>query len=533
MKYHTARQPRQFGIICFCINILNLAAFASCLLADRPNVVLIVSDDHGYHDVASYGATDALTPSIDSIGDGGIRFANFYVSPVCTPTRFCLMTGLHVNRSPDALWDVVLSDHADRGMRQDKVTLAEIFQNNGYHTALIGKWHLGQGNMASDPPPIVYAPEEFHPLFHGFDLFYGHLGGMINYNTHKNNFSVLDWQRNTTRLPEEDNQYSTHLITQNAVQYVNDHASEPAPFFLYVPFNAPHRGTGEVDLPPDEGSNRTYLSRFDFTGLLDTDVRKRHLARIAAMDDGIGKILSAITASGIEEDTIVIFMSDNGGKLEIGGLNTPLRGEKNTFWEGGIRVPAAVCWPGTIAPGQVSTQVFQHLDWAPSLIRLLGLDAEGYRCDGIDLHKQLLGAADVERDIFYHIPDETDVLIRGQWKFIRQADGMMGELYDLIGDVGETLNRAYVQPAKYAELYSGFAAHLASLDLPAPTMKATFDHDADGDVDLDDHESFTDCLTGPDNGPFPVGCGSFDVEPDGDIDIHDFATFQQALADSW
>ncbi|HYE99589.1 MAG TPA: sulfatase-like hydrolase/transferase, partial [Planctomycetota bacterium] len=325
------------------------------------NVVLIVADDLGYADLGAHGSPQALTPHIDSIASAGVRCTNGYVSgPYCSPTRAGLLTGRYQQRFGHEF----NTAGPGTGLPVTEVTLADRMRAAGVATGAIGKWHLG-----TDAP--------FRPLRRGFDEYYGILGGASTYY----NATVF---RNATSFAET--RYLTEAIGEEAVDFIERRKS--APFFLYLTFNAVHT---PMDVPPQK-----YMDRFPH---LPSGTRKTYLAMLAAMDDAVGAVLSKLRAEGLEDDTLVAFISDNGGPVESGtsingAINTPLRSGKRTLWEGGIRVPYFVKWPARLPSGTVYEPPVIQLDlFTTALAAVGGSPPPGVLIDGVDLAPFLAGTA--------------------------------------------------------------------------------------------------------------------------------------------
>jgi arylsulfatase A-like enzyme len=441
-----------------------------------PNILLIVADDLGYGDVGLYGSVDALTPSIDTIGQNGLHFRQFYAeSPACTPTRFSLFTGLHINHAhkhltvPPYLFYPLRPGDTELGIPSVLPTLATALKSSGYSTALFGKWHLGHGAMLGNEGDLAAANDSiFHPNYHGFDEFYGTLFGVIDYNTHYTGPPYkrqLDWFENKTLVPQEEGQYATHLLTERAKQYLRSDRQPDRPFFLCLAYTAPHWGfpkrtlndstllpLARTQLPLDEKVEALYLDRFHFletqpSGLSPTqrEVRKRYLAMVAILDDGIGEVLATLKQQDLERDTILIVLSDNGGDLVFGGSNIPFRGQKFEMYEGGIRVPALIQWPNYIAPGQASEQIAQVVDLLPTLLSLAGATAhQPAELDGLDLSHHLLTGELIDRDLWLSNPFFGQVYRQGSWKYLtNHLSGGAPELYHLGIDSGEQQNIAW------------------------------------------------------------------------------------------
>ena len=334
-----------------------------------PNIVLIVADDLGWGDVGYHGS-HIETPNIDSIAAQGIQLDRFYTYAVCSRTRSALMTGRSTTR---------LGTGNRNGLPLAEHTMAETFDAAGYQTWTFGKWHLG----GADDNDVPEGPE-FHAHNRGFDYWYGHLGGAIDFWGHFNRQTdVADWWRGEadsgTTVPSvpvtgEDGQYSSTLLTDAAIAKLR--SRDPGrPVFLYLPYNAIH---GPTQAP------QSFLDKYDGMGL--TNKQRQLAACCDAMDQEIGRLLTAIDAEGMRENTLVFFMSDNGGQLSQGASNLPLNGEKGTGFEGGVRVPAAVRWLGVIDPGQVSRQLVWVGDLFPSLCSAVGVAPQNAKpFDGVNL----------------------------------------------------------------------------------------------------------------------------------------------------
>ncbi|MEM6779543.1 MAG: sulfatase-like hydrolase/transferase [Planctomycetota bacterium] len=406
----------------------------------RPNVLIIFTDDQGIHDVGCYGS-EIPTPHIDSIARRGVRFTSWYsASSICTPSRFGLLTGRNPSRSSDSLLGALMfmgEEDADRGIRPSEMTLATMLQGAGYHTALLGKWHLGHG----DP--------KFLPTRHGFRLFRGHTGGCIDYFTMTYG-NLPDWYFNERH--DAASGYATDLITDHAVEYLQrDH---PSPFFLMLSYNAPHFAKG---WSPSEGRPVNIMQpkapEMKRVAFIDDKVRREFAAMTVALDDGIGRVLSAISDEDLADDTLVLFITDHGGDPVYGGSNQPLRGDKATLFEGGIRVPAIACWPGKIAAGFECDDVLSSLDVFPTVCRLAGIDVADQECDGIDFSPvftmDVNSASPVsqrERSLVWELGSHSRLnrqpwkaIRRGNWKFVQDNRGNEF-LFDLANDPNESVD---------------------------------------------------------------------------------------------
>jgi arylsulfatase A-like enzyme len=411
------------------ILVLGEGTLASRLIAqpagqktDRPNVLLIMMDDIGYGDIGSYGVSDAKTPNLDRLAGEGVRLTDAYANgPVCTPTRAALITGRYQQRVglEGALTDTQ-ADH-ERGLPAAGTSLPALLRKNGYVTGLVGKWHLG-----SKP--------EFGPNAHGFDEFFGFLGGAHDYYRHTRADGTSDLYENST--PVSTTTYLTDEITQRAVRFIDRHAARP--FFLEVAYNAVHWPFQPPDLPvsdPRRDGNRPLRQMPDSP---HPATRGDYVRMLERADDGVGAILAALERSGVAQNTLVIFTNDNGG--EWLSRNAPLHHRKGTIWEGGIRVPLILRWPGRLPRGATSKQVAITLDLTASILAATGtaVPAE-YRPEGIDILPSLARQVPlIERQLFWRIlrPERTQKAARsGRWKLL--ADGGVYLLFDLDDDPGE------------------------------------------------------------------------------------------------
>ena len=384
----------------------------------KPNVVLIVTDDVGYGDLGSYGAPDIKTPNIDSLARDGVKLTDFYAAPQCTPTRAALISGRYQQRFRlEAAMGSPKSPAGETGLPARGYSLPQLLKNHRYTTGLIGKWHLG------------YKPE-FSPNAHGFDYFFGFRSGYIDYYQHTNSDGDSDLFENDT--PVHVDGYMTDLITARSVQFIHQRAE--GPFFLEVTYNAAH-WPFQV---PDHPSVAADRGRFVQPEEAETATRQDYVAILERADQGIGQILQALRQRGLERNTLVIYMQDNGG--EWLSRNAPLFNRKGTVWEGGIRVPAIFRWPGHLPAGRTSAQVGIVQDVTASILAATGAAVPAQaRPDGINLLPMLEGrSASVERTLFFRftIGSTKQLAVRqGPWKLL--VDGGKRYVFDLAKDVGE------------------------------------------------------------------------------------------------
>lgn len=393
-----------------------------------PNFVFLMADDLGYGDLSCQGARDVRTPNLDRLAREGVRLTDFYANgPVCTPTRAALLTGRYPQRL--GLEGALPPEQAHRGLPPGEPTLATLLRQRGYRTALSGKWHLG------------YTPERA-PNAHGFQRFFGLLGGNHDYFTHRDRNGKLDLWRDTEPVQIEG--YSTHLITREAIRFLE--AMREEPFFLYVAFNAPH---WPIQGPQD--AHRQITLR----GWTQGD-RKTYVQMVEALDAGVGEILAALQRWGLDTNTLVVFTSDNGG--DRFSSNAPFSQGKGTLGEGGLRVPCIARWPGHIPPGSVSAQAGITMDWTETMLALAGPTLPSGRwLDGCDLLPVLGGARrPFKRTLFWRRVGtdgiQTHRAVRdGDWKLIESRRGAV-QLFDLSRDPAEKTNLATNRPAQVKQL---------------------------------------------------------------------------------
>jgi arylsulfatase A-like enzyme len=413
-------------VAAFCAVIILFPASGSAQKSEnrRPNVVLIITDDVGYGDLGSYGAPDVKTPNIDKLARDGVKMTNFYANgATCTPTRAGLISGRYQQRvgleSP--LQSGGAAD-AERGLAATGRSLPQLLKNNGYKTALIGKWHLGWKS-------------EFSPTAHGFDYFFGFKSAFVDYYQHTaGGTSPLKADLFENESQVEVPGYMTDLITERSVRFIEQNSGQP--FFLDVSYNAPHWPYQVPDQPTTARDNGRHLGPFDEP----TNTRADYIAMLERVDRGVGQILAVLDKADLRENTIVIFTNDNGG--EWLSRNAPLFHHKGSVWEGGIRVPTIVRWPGRIRAGRVSGQVGITMDLTASILAATGtpIPSEA-RLEGINLFPVLEGRTpEIERTLFWRVVlGRSQQAVRsGEWKLI--MDNGRPLLFNLRTDVGERNN---------------------------------------------------------------------------------------------
>ena len=320
-----------FAPVVVAFNSSPAAAQRQPSAVERPNVVLILTDDVGYGDIGSYGARDIRTPNIDRLAKQGVKLTDFYAAPTCTSTRAALITGRYQQRVRLERPLGSAGPALEQGLGATGRSLPQLLKNNGYATALIGKWHLG------------FKPE-FGPNAHGFDQFYGFLSGYIDFYTHTRGDGLPDLYENA--VPVTDSGYMTDLITARALRFIEQSATRP--FFIEVAYNAAHWPFQ----PPDHPSVAANHGAFQGPGDSIPATRQDYVAMLERADAGVGQILSTLDRLGLSRNTLVIFTNDNGG--EWLSRNAPLFHRKDTLWEGGIRVPAIFRWPARLPKGKTA-----------------------------------------------------------------------------------------------------------------------------------------------------------------------------------
>ena len=396
-----------------------------------PNIILINCDDLGWGDPGSYGHPRNKTPHLDRMADEGVRFTDFYMaSPVCSPSRGAMMTGCYPARigfhSFEGRW--VLFPGQPVGLSSEEVTVAELLKDRGYGTKIIGKWHCG------DQP-------EFLPTRHGFDEYYGipYSNDMGRQVEHPSQWPPLPLLRDEEVIEAQPDQASiTQRYTEEAVRYIRANARQQKPFFLYfahmyvhLPLIVPQRFEKESE-------------------------NGRYGAAVAAIDWSTGVIMTELARLGIDENTLVVFTSDNGSRNDYGESNGALRGVKGTTWEGGQRVPCIARWPGTIPAGRVCGEIATAMDFLPTFAKLAGATPPSDRIiDGKDILALMTsdGAKSPHQAFFYHHQGRLEAVRAGDYKLhVRKREEEVLELYNLRDDIGESENLVDAMPEKVEEM---------------------------------------------------------------------------------
>lgn len=432
--------------------------------AERPNFIVFYTDDQGYGDLSCMGETHVRTPHLDALAASGARFTDWYSnSPVCSPSRAALLTGRYPVRA--GVRSILAGHRKTTGLPRETPTLATALKREGYRTAMFGKWHLG-------------VQEDYRPHHHGFDEWFGFLAGCIDYYSH-----IFYWGMAGRHDPVHDlwengreiwdnGRYFTEMITERAVAYLDRVAAGDggSPFFLYVPYNAPHY---PMHAPQE------YLDRF---ADLPWD-RQIMAAMLSAVDDSVAEIIATLERHGLRDNTCIFFSSDNGPSRETrnwldgtpdpyyGGTTGKLKGHKFSLYEGGIRMPALMSWPGRIPAGQVIAEVGATMDIFPTFLKAAGGDPGQYRLDGLDVLPMVTQKAKTpHEEIFWEQGKQTAVR-RGKWKLVLNGQLVEGAppedevfLADLEADMGERTNLRDERPEVTAELKAAAEAWRADID---------------------------------------------------------------------
>ncbi|MBD2361099.1 sulfatase [Anabaena minutissima FACHB-250] len=400
-------------------NLLSKATAQS----NRPNVVFILVDDMGWGDLSIYGRPDFETPNLDRLARQGVRFTNAYANQtVCTPTRIAFLTGRYQARLPVGLREPLgaRSQAASNniGIPANQPTIASLLKANGYETALVGKWHAGY-------------PPNFGPLQKGFDEYFGHLSGGIEYFTHTGTDRIPDLYEND--VPVQRTGYATDLFTDRAVEFIQRPRSRP--FYLSLHYNSPH---WPWQGPNDQASTAFYLTN----GYTAGGSQATYAAMVKSLDDGVGKVLDALESSGQADNTLVIFTSDNGG--ERFSNFGPFQARKGSLYEGGIRVPSIIRYPGVTQANQVSNQVIITFDLTATILAATGTSFHpNYPPDGQNLLPLLRGErSEFSRTLFWRfrapIQTRQKAVRSGDWKYL--SLGGQEYLFNLATDPGETVD---------------------------------------------------------------------------------------------
>jgi len=411
----------------------------------RPNILLILADDLGYGDLGCYGAPDLKSPHLDALMAAGMRFENFYANcPVCSPTRAALLTG----RYQDLVGvPGVIRTHAANNwgwLSPQAVLLPQLLGKAGYRTALVGKWHLGLDAAA-------------HPNARGFAEFHGFLGDMMDDYYHHRRHNINYMRHNQRTIDPKG--HATDLFTQWSIDFINQQSAD-RPFFLYLAYNAPHT---PIQPPSD------WLEKVKRRESGIDDRRAKLVALIEHMDDGIGRVLGALREQGLDRETLVVFTSDNGGQLSAGARNGRLRDGKQSVYEGGLKVPTCLVWPGRIAAQSSTGLQAMSMDLFPTLLEAAGLEpAEGI--DGVSVWPTTSGRTQPELRKYWffrrreggtrYAGKTIEAVRRGDWKLLQNSPFAPMELYNLADDPLEQHNVIGQKRGVFSELAGALRAEI-------------------------------------------------------------------------
>ena len=413
-------------------------------MSTKPNLVFILADDLGYADLGCYGGRAPVSPHLDRLAAGGVRFTDAYAnSPVCSPSRFALMTGRYQYRLRGGAEEPMTGrarGQSHLGLPPGHPTLPSQLRECGYRTALIGKWHLGY-------------PPHFGPLKSGYDYFYGPLGGGVDYFTHCDRSGTHDLYENDTEIQKTG--YLTDIISARAADWI-EAAPQSTPFMLSVHYTAPH-WPWETRLDEAESQRIRHALQHTDGGSVET-----YQTMIHHMDEGIGRILDALSRRGLADNTLVVFTSDNGG--ERFSDNWPLVGKKMDLTEGGLRIPQIVRWPARIPAGGVTSQVSMTMDWYPTMAEAAGFAVPAsHPPDGMSLLACMAEPSQaIQRTVFWRMKHRGQRAVRhGPWKLLIVDDNEY--LFDLSRDARERANMLKREPAVLEDLRQRYDAWVRSM----------------------------------------------------------------------
>ena len=454
----------------FCM-ILSCLLGVSCQAAQqtrKPNVIIIMADDMGYGGPSCYGGKAYKTPGIDRLAAEGISFTDFHSSGnVCTPTRAGLLTGRYQQRAGIEAIIHPEPNHPEhcKGLQDDEITFADLFKKAGYATGMVGKWHLG----------YAAENEKYHPLNHGFDKFHGFLGGNIDYISHWGDDLDHDWYHDRKETVEKG--YTTHLINKYSLEFIEENRDKP--FLLYIAHEAPHapvQGPGDkIVRGPDIGErNKEYPE--------SKSINDAYQSMMNTMDEGVSQVYRKIKALGLAEDTIIVYLSDNGPSPKTRTDHPGLRGYKGSLYEGGHRVPAIFWQPGTISAGVRDTTLSISLDIFPTIISLAGLRPPAdHHFDGVDLSKILKKKGMIEpRPLYWFSLSNggmrNEAMRDGDWKLIVNHpkapkgtfENEQALLFNLKNDLKESVNLAAKEPERVQAMLKKIKATYEDTQRSAP-----------------------------------------------------------------
>jgi len=465
-----------FSLLSGCNAGMGAPTGSSANAQTRPNVIVIMADDLGYADIGAYGIKRIPTPNIDRIGNEGVKFTDGYsTAPVCSPSRAGTQTGRYQQRFGFEFNNGPARRDAEEGLGLDvnEITLGKQLKTSGYHTGLIGKWHLG-------------SQSQFYPTNRGYDEFVGLLSGATSYIDLKQP-GVINYQRDGggeggnaggrnqyTQIVEGPQrtvvqnhaEYLTDYFGRRGAEYVTRNGASQNPYFLYLAFTAPHDPLTVT---------KKYYDRFPH---IKTEHHRIYAAMVSALDDAVGEVLDAVDRTGEADNTIIYFLSDNGCAAYYDGMCAcePLRGGKLTHYEGGVRVPYLMRWPARVKTPQVYRNVVSTMDIFPTVVAAAGGKLPTDRVyDGVDLAPYLTGAkSGMPHDVLMWRRSPMVSIRKGDWKMWKDLSGKYTLLFNLKDDLNETTNLATKNPAKVKELEGALASWSRDLQDPKwPSRPAT------------------------------------------------------------
>jgi arylsulfatase A-like enzyme len=436
---------------------------SAALAADRkPNIILIVSDDQGYPDLGIIGTKPILTPNLDRLAREGVRATNFYVTwCACTPSRGSILTGRYPQRN--GLYDMVRNDMVNYGHKftpeeyavspemtlgldPREITVGDVLRTAGYRNGMVGKWDMGQAKR--------YLPRQ-----RGFDFFYGHGNNGIDYYTHER-YGVPSMFRDNARTEADKGMYATDLFKRESLRFIRETRNQL--FFLYLCFNAPH-GASNLEKSGVQAPAE-FIAKYPN---LDPKAKlTSYYAAVTCMDAAIGELVAALRESGQDRNTLILFQSDNGGSGN--GGNAPLRGQKSTMWEGGLRVPFIAWWPGQLPAGVVTDEFLTALELLPTLAAISGArPPAGVKLDGFNMLPVLRGEKKSPRtEMFWERRSQRAARV-GNWKWVDMG-GTTGGLFDLAQDLAEKNDLSKQKPEVLAMVRGKFEQWKKEMDASEP-----------------------------------------------------------------
>ncbi len=459
-----------FGyVVLFALSLVISPGLSAASWAARPNLIVVMVDDMGYAGLSCFGNPYFRTPELDQLAAEGMRLTDFHSSgTVCSPTRAGLLTGRYQQRSGIEAVIHPASDHPEhrKGLQLSETTFAESLQQAGYITGLIGKWHQGYTENS----------QGYHPQNHGFDEFIGYHSGNIDFVSHIGDHNKHDWWHGRAETREKG--YTTHLINQYALDFVQRHAGGERPFCLYVAHEAIHN---PVQVPGDPVRRTTeQWDRWKWREVSEQERISKYRGMTLPIDEGLGQLRRRLLELGIEQNTLVLFFSDNGPSRDFPSGNPKLRGWKGEVYEGGHKVPAIAWWPGRIMPGSVSDEPLISIDVMPTLLALAGIEPPDQPLDGVDISPVLLSQESLPtRPLFWaslgNNGHRAEAMRDGDWKLVVKHPGAKPgtfeneqlELYRLTDDPSEETNLRDRYPKRATQMHQQLLTWYAQTQVAA------------------------------------------------------------------